>query len=88
MRWGHTNWRPRHRQLSLAVRALLGSVGLYIVLVPGTGIDSTGTGNSVDLGVGMLLLAGIWFIFRREVVRYQLWVTPRTANRANSEAIR
>lgn len=22
----------------------------------------------------MLLLAGIWFIFRREVVRYQLWV--------------
>lgn len=32
------------------------------------------TGISVDLGIGMLLLAGIWFIFRREVVNYRLWV--------------
>ena len=67
-------WARRRRQLSLIACALLASAGLYVVLVPGAGIVSAGTGISVELGLGMLLLAEIWFIFRREVVRYQLWV--------------
>ncbi|MCB5283390.1 hypothetical protein [Arthrobacter sp. EM1] len=74
LRRNHDDRGRQRRQLSLATCALLASVGLYIVLVPGAGIVSTGTGTSVELGLGMLLLARIWFIFRREVVRYQLWV--------------
>ena len=70
----HDVWTGRRGKLGLAACAVLASVGLYLVLVPGAGIDSTGTGISVDLGLGMLLLAGIWFIFRREIVNYQLWV--------------
>lgn len=59
----------RRRQLSPTACALLAAPGLYVVLVPGAGIDASGAGISVDLGLRMLLLAGIWFVFRREVVR-------------------
>ncbi|WP_028275187.1 hypothetical protein [Arthrobacter sp. I3] len=66
-----SGWARRRRKLSLAGCVFLAAAGLYVVLVPGAGIDSAGTGISVDLGLGMLLLAGIWFVFRREVVRYR-----------------
>ncbi|MGY3317269.1 hypothetical protein [Arthrobacter sp. TE12232] len=68
------------RQLTRAGCVFLATGGLYVVLVPGVGIDSAGTGISLDLGLGMLLLAGNWFIFRQEVVRYQVRVAAALYN--------
>ncbi|PVZ60887.1 hypothetical protein C9424_00345 [Arthrobacter sp. H-02-3] len=56
-----------------AAAALLAAPGLYIILVSGMGIAPTESGIAIQLGLGLMLFAGIWFIFRREVVRYQLW---------------
>lgn len=61
------------RRMLLAAGAVLAALGLYIILVPGMGVAPAEGGFSVGLGVGLMLFAGIWVIFRREVVRYQLW---------------
>ena len=64
------------RRLRLAGCVFLAAAGVYLILVPGAGIeiDSSGTRISAGLGLGMMLLAGIWFVFRREVVRFQMRV--------------
>lgn len=64
---------PGLRRMVLVASALLAALGLYIILVPGLGIAPAEGGFTVELGLGLMLFAGIWFIFRREVVRYQLW---------------
>lgn len=61
------------RRMILAAGAILAALGLYVMLVPGMGIAPAQGGMTAELGLGLMLLAGIWFIFRREVVRYQLW---------------
>lgn len=61
------------RRMVLAAGAILAALGLYVILVPGMGIAPAESGMTAELGLGLMLLAGIWFIFRREVVRYQLW---------------
>jgi hypothetical protein len=61
------------RRMVLAAGALQAPPGLYIILVPGMGIAPAESGITAELGFGLMLFAGIWFIFRGEVVRYQLW---------------
>ncbi|XAS68158.1 hypothetical protein V3C33_02145 [Micrococcaceae bacterium Sec5.7] len=61
------------RRGQLAGCIALGTIGLDVAVVYGAGIPSSGgTGITVELGFAMMLLAVVWFIFRREAVLYQV----------------
>ncbi|MBT2521157.1 hypothetical protein [Arthrobacter sp. ISL-28] len=57
----------------LAGCAALAAVGLDVAVVYGIGAPSPArSGITAELGFAMMLLAVVWFLFRQEVVRFQL----------------
>lgn len=49
------------------------AAGLDVAVVYGIGTaPSAESGITVELGIAMMVLAAVWFIFRNEVLNYQL----------------
>lgn len=81
----------RHRW-GLASCVAVAAAGLYIAVVYGIGTSpSAGSGITVELGFAMMVLAVVWFIFRQEVLSYQLRIAAAlydTAVPAEPEQVR
>ncbi|APX03570.1 hypothetical protein [Arthrobacter sp. QXT-31] len=62
----------RHRW-GLAGCVAVAAAGLDVAVVYGIGTSpSAGSGITVELGFALMVLAVVWFIFRQEVLSYQL----------------
>ena len=76
----------------LAGCVAVAAVGLDVAVVYGIGTaPSVGSGITVELGVAMMVLAVVWFIFRHEVLQYQLWMAAAlygTPGQADPEQVR
>ena len=58
--------------------AALATIGLDIAVVYGIGVPSPAqSGITAELGFAMMLMAVVWFLFRDEVVRFQLSAATR-----------
>ncbi|MEO5318871.1 hypothetical protein PV761_09860 [Arthrobacter sp. CC3] len=81
----------RHRW-GLAGCVAVAAAGLDVAVVYGIGTSpSAGSGITVELGFVMMVLAVVWFIFRQEVLSYQLRIAAalyETAVPAEPEQVR
>ena len=57
----------RRLQLALCVAA---AAGIYLLAIYGFGLPP-GTANTNGFGLILLLVSAIWFVFRRDIARYQ-----------------
>lgn len=59
----------KRRQLQFAL-CVAAAAGIYLLVIYGLGLPP-GTANTNGFGLILLLVSAIWFVFRRDIARYQ-----------------
>lgn len=73
--------KRRRLQLALCVAA---AVGIYLLAIYGLGLPP-GTANTNGFGLILLLISAIWFLFRRDIARYQYQIAMTMFGRPRPE---
>lgn len=78
---GGTFDKRRQVELALCVAA---AVGIFVLVMYGLGLPS-GPGRTSELGLILLLASLIWFVFRRDIARYQYQISMTMFGRHRPE---
>jgi hypothetical protein len=73
----------KRRQLQLALCVAV-AVGIYLLTIHGLGLPP-GTANTNEFGLMLLLISAIWFVFRRDIARYQYQISMTMFGRRRPE---
>lgn len=73
--------KRRRLQLALCVAA---AAGVYLLATYGLGLPP-GTANTNGFGLVLLLVSAIWFVFRRDIARYQYQIAMTKFGRRRPE---
>lgn len=73
----------KRRRLQLAV-CVAAAAGIYLLAIYGLGLPP-GTANTNGLGLVLLLVSAIWFVFRRDIARYQYQIAMTMFGRGRPE---
>lgn len=73
----------KRRQLQLAL-CVAAAVGIYLLAIYGLGLPP-GTANTNEFGLILLLISAIWFVFRRDIARYQYQISMTMFGRRRPE---
>jgi hypothetical protein len=73
--------KRRRVQLALCVAA---AAGVYLLAIYGLGLPP-GTANTNGFGLFLLLVSAIWFVFRRDIARFQYQIAMTMLGRRRPE---
>jgi hypothetical protein len=63
----------KRRRLELAL-CVVAAVGIFVLVMYGLGLPP-GSGRTNELGLILLLVSLVWFVFRRDMARYQYQIS-------------